>query len=142
MEDLHIHPNITISSEFLTVSYARSSGPGGQHVNKLNTKVTVFLDVEGCPDFNDRQKHILKTVFLGRMDKHGKLRVSSQKYRSQSDNRNAALERLTVLIETALKPKRVRKKTKIPIRAKEKRLKDKKARSAVKQLRSVIPDVE
>jgi ribosome-associated protein len=136
MEDLHIHPGITISSDDLTVSYARSSGPGGQLVNKLNTKVTVFLDVQQCPAFTDRQKKRLKTVFSGRMDKHGKLRVSSQKYRSQSANRNAALQRLTALIETALKPKRVRKKTNIPKRAKEKRLQDKKARSAVKRLRS------
>ena len=136
MEDLFIHPNLVISGDFLRLSYSRSSGPGGQHVNKLNTKVTVFLDVQQCPAFSERQKHTLAHTLAGRMDKEGVLRVSSQQYRSQSANQQAALKRMAELIEKALKPKRIRKKTRIPKRVKENRLRDKKARSALKQLRS------
>jgi ribosome-associated protein len=142
MEDLIIHPNITIDSSYLSVSYSRSSGPGGQHVNKLNTKVTVFLDVRNCPAFNERQKNTLENAFPGRMDKHGVLRVSSQRFRSQAANQNAALERLASLIEAALKPKRIRKKTKIPKYVKEKRIRDKKFKSAIKKLRSKMPDLD
>ena len=136
MEDLYIHPNIHIESTWLNVVCSRSSGPGGQHVNKLNTKVTIFLDVRQCPAFNERQKHILLNSLSGRINKEGVLRVSSQQYRSQAANLQAALKRMTELIEKALKPRRVRKKTHIPKRAKEKRLRDKKARSTVKKLRS------
>ena len=136
MEDLYIHPNIHINSTYLNVVCSRSSGPGGQHVNKLNTKVTIFLNVRQCPAFSERQKHILNHSLGGRMDKQGVLRVSSQRYRSQSANLQNALKRMADLIQKALKPKRLRKKTNIPRRAKEKRLHNKKARSAVKKLRS------
>lgn len=142
MENLHIHPNINIDSAYLNVSYSRSSGPGGQHVNKLNTKVTVYLDVRQCPAFSDRQKHLLENALSGRTDKQGVLRVSSQRFRSQAANQNAALERMTELIEDALKPRRIRKKTRLPKRAKEKRLQEKKNRSAIKRFRSMKPEME
>jgi ribosome-associated protein len=118
------------------VSHSRSSGPGGQHVNKLNTRVSIFLDVRRCPCFSDTQKRILSTVLKNRMDKQGIFQVSSQQYRSQIANRDAALRRMAELITAALKPKRKRKKTRIPKRTIEKRLQDKKARSKTKQLRS------
>ena len=142
MEDLYIHPNIIIDSAYLSVSYSRSSGPGGQHVNKLNTKVTLFLDIRNCSAFTEHQKQTLEKAFPGRIDKQGVLRVSSQRFRSQAANQNAALERMASLIETALKPKRIRKKTKIPRRVKEKRLQEKKNKSAIKRMRSEKPDLE
>ena len=136
MEDLYIHPNILIDSTYLNVVFSRSSGPGGQHVNKLNTKVTLFLNVRECPAFSDSQKHILLNTLSGRMDKKGVLRVSSQQYRSQTANMQAAATRMAELIAHALRPKRVRKKTHIPQRARENRLQEKKNRSALKKLRS------
>jgi ribosome-associated protein len=141
MEDLVIHPNIHIDSAQLKVVYSRSSGPGGQHVNKLNTKVTIFLDVQKCPDFSERQKHAIKNSLFGRMNKRGVLRVSSQQYRSQTANLQAAFKRMAELIEHALKPKRIRKKTHVPKRAIEKRLRDKKTRSVLKKLRSGRQDI-
>jgi ribosome-associated protein len=136
MEDLYINPKIIIPSDCFHVSYSRSSGPGGQHVNKLNTRVSIFLDVRQCPCFSDAQKRTLSTVLKNRMDKQGVLQVSSQRHRSQAANRDAALRRMAELIAAALKPKRRRKKTRIPRRTIEKRLQDKKARSKIKQLRS------
>ncbi len=70
------------------------------------------------------------------MDKQGVLQVSSQQYRSQTANRDVALRRMAELVAAALKPKRRRKKTRIPKKTIEKRLDDKKARSKTKQLRS------
>ncbi|MDH4202846.1 MAG: alternative ribosome rescue aminoacyl-tRNA hydrolase ArfB [Phycisphaerae bacterium] len=142
MEDLYINPRITIPSDCFTVSYSRSSGPGGQHVNKLNTRVSVFLDIRHCPCFSERQKQTLAVALKGRIDKQGVLQVSSQQSRSQAANRNAALQRMAELIGQALKPKRTRKKTHVPKRAVEKRLSDKKSRSNIKRLRSEKPQEE
>ena len=142
MEDLYINPKITIPSDCLCASYSRSSGPGGQHVNKLNTRVSIFLDVFACPSLSDAQKQTLMTVLKNRMDKRGTLQVSSQQYRSQVANRDAALRRLAELIAAAPKPKRKRKKTRIPRRAVQKRLQDKKARSKTKNLRSERTNTE
>lgn len=142
MEDLYINPKITIPSECLTVSYSRSSGPGGQHVNKLNTRVSIFLNIQDCPCFSERQKHTLTIALKGRIDKQGVLQISSQEFRSQIANRNAALKRMAGLIDHAIKPKRIRKKTHVPKRAVEKRLQDKKCRSKLKQIRSERPQDE
>jgi ribosome-associated protein len=142
MEDLYINPKITIPSEYLTFSYSRSSGPGGQHVNKLNTRVSVFLDIRNCPCFSEQQKHKLTAALKGRVDKHGVLQVSSQRSRSQAGNRNAALQRMTELIGQTLKPKRTRKEMHVPKRAIEKRLNDKKSRSNIKRFRSEKPQEE
>lgn len=142
MEDLYINPKITLPSDCFVVSHSRSSGPGGQHVNKLNTRVSIFLDVRECPYFSEAQKRILFTILKNRMDKRGVLQVSSQQNRSQAANRDAALRRMGELIAAALKPKPRRKKTRIPKRAIEKRLEDKKARSKTKQLRSSRREIE
>lgn len=142
MEDLYINPRITIPSDCFTVSYSRSSGPGGQHVNKLNTRVSVFLDIRNCPCFSERQKQTLTVALKGRVDKQGVFQVSSQQSRSQAANRNAALQRMAELIGQALKPKRTRKKTHVPKRAVEKRLNDKKSRSSIKRFRSEKPQEE
>lgn len=142
MEDLFVNSKITIPAEYLTVSYSRSSGPGGQHVNKLNTRVSVFWDIQNCPCFSVQQKQRLTAGLKGRIDKQGVLQVSSQRYRSQITNRNAALQRMAELIADAIKPKPVRKRTKIPKSAVEKRLQEKKSRGKRKQLRSEKPPVE
>lgn len=142
MEDLYINPKITIPSDCLTVSYSRSSGPGGQQVNKLNTRVSIFLDIRNCPYFSVQQKQRLTAGLKGRIDKEGVLQVSSQEFRSQMANRNAALQRMAALIAHAIKPKPVRKKTKVPKKAIEKRLHEKKDRAKLKQLRSAKPPVE
>lgn len=142
MEDLVVNSRITIPSEYLTILYSRSSGPGGQHVNKLNTRVSVFLDIQNCPCFSERQKHALAVALKGRLDKQGVLQVSSQQFRSQAANRNAAFQRMAEMINRAVKPKRIRKKTNIPKRAVEKRLQDKRKHARVKQLRSEKPQAE
>lgn len=139
MEDLYINPKITIPSEYLTFLYSRSSGPGGQHVNKLNTRASVFLDILNCPYFSERQKNMLAITLKGRIDKQGVLQISSQQSRSQAANRNTALQRMAQLIDQAIKPKRVRKKTHVPKRAVEKRLNEKKNRSNIKRFRYEKP---
>jgi ribosome-associated protein len=139
MESIPINPTVSIPQSLLTFAFSRSSGPGGQNVNKLNTRVSVSLDIDNCPVLSDAQKHQIRRKLRGRIDKQGKLQVVCQEYRSQHANRNAAVQRLTVLLAEALKPVNVRKKTKPSKGAVEKRLREKKRRSQQKKLRSEDP---
>jgi ribosome-associated protein len=132
---IEIADNTFVSEDELKFTTSRSGGPGGQNVNKLNTRVTVLFDMAGSPSLSDAQKQQIRRALPNRIDKQGVLRVVSQKYRSQEANRQAALERLRQLLREALTPKTVRKKTKLPHAAKERRLRKKKQRSALKRWR-------
>jgi len=98
--------------------------------------VTLFFDVANCQTLSDAQKRRILARLASRANKKGVLRVVSQKFRTQRANRLAATERLRQLLAEALKRPRVRKKTRIPRSAHEKRLKEKKQRGALKRLRS------
>jgi ribosome-associated protein len=119
----------------LVFKASRSSGPGGQNVNKLNTRVTVLLDVAGSPSLSEQQKQQILSRLAGRVDKDGVLHVTAQKHRSQEANRRAAVERLQQLVQAALQPVPVRRKTKVPVAARERRLQEKKQRSDRKRQR-------
>jgi ribosome-associated protein len=114
---------------------SRSSGPGGQNVNKLNTRVMVLFDVAGSPSLSDQQKQRVLSRLARRIDKEGVLHVAAQKHRSQEANRRAAVERLQQLVQEALQPVPVRRTTKMPVAARERRLQEKKQRSDRKQQR-------
>ena len=115
---------------------SRSSGPGGQNVNKLNTRITVFFNVAECAGFTDSQKKTILKKLATRSNKNGEIRVASQRFRTQVANRKAAVKKLTELIEEALRKRPVRKKTKSPNWADKKRLQDKTRRAQLKQQRT------
>jgi ribosome-associated protein len=128
--------SIDVPEDCLIFKYSRSSGPGGQNVNKVSTKVTLFFDLHGCSAFSDVQKLRIWKNLEGRIGKNGVIKVVSQKYRTQSANRQAAVEQLKQLLARALKKKLIRRKTTVPQWAKQKRLQSKRRRSAIKQLRA------
>ncbi len=134
---IEITDKVLVAEHELVFKTSRSGGPGGQNVNKLNTRVAVLFDVVNSPSLSDEHKQQVRSRLSTRMDKHGVLRVVSQKHRSQEANRQAAVERLQELLQEALKPRPIRKKTKTPAAARENRLKAKKHRSAIKQHRQV-----
>ncbi|MEN6423790.1 MAG: alternative ribosome rescue aminoacyl-tRNA hydrolase ArfB [Phycisphaerales bacterium] len=134
---IEIADKVFIAEGELTFKASRSGGPGGQNVNKLNTRVMVLFDVAGSPCLTEEHKQRIRSRLSTRMDKQGVLRIVSQKHRSQDANRQAAMERLRELLREALKSQSIRKKTKAPAGAKEKRLKAKKHRSDVKRHRQV-----
>ena len=136
MDSLFINQKLSIPESLLTFTFSRSSGPGGQNVNKLNTRVCVSLDVANCPCLSDAQKQKIGRSLKGRIDKQGILQVVCQEYRSQHANRNAATGRLAKLVADALKPVKMRKATKVPKAVVEKRLREKKQRSLLKKQRS------
>ena len=133
---IEIGDGIFVSEDEFGWRFSRSSGPGGQNVNKVSTRVTLFFNVAECPALNDAQKKRILTKLRTRTDKNGQLRVISQKHRTQAANRSAAIEKLAELITKALVRKKPRKKTKIPYASKQKRLGEKKRRGMLKQYRS------
>ena len=133
---IKIKDGIEISSEDIAFRFSRSSGPGGQNVNKVNTRVTVLFDAANCQSLSAFQKKRILGRLATRASKNGVIRVVSQRYRTQNANRQAALERLGELLNQALKKETVRKKTKVPMRVKRRRLEEKKRRSLLKQQRA------
>jgi ribosome-associated protein len=133
---IEITKDIFIDEGRLVFKTSRSSGPGGQNVNKVNTRVTLLFDVAGCEGLSDIQKQRILSRLSTRADKNGIIRVVSQKFRTQKANRRAAVERLQQLLKEALKTKPVRKKTKVPERARLRRLEEKKRRSMLKRQRA------
>ena len=127
---------IRIPQEKLQFRFARSSGPGGQNVNKTNTRVTALFDVAGYDGFSQMQKNRIFKRLATRINKDGVLRVICQKYRTQRRNRVVAVERLNELLTTALRLKTVRRKTKPPRWSSEKRLEQKKRRGILKRQRA------
>jgi len=128
--------DIFINEDELIFKVSRSSGPGGQNVNKVNTRVTLFFDVANCGNLSDWQKQRILTRLATRADKNGVLRVVSQKFRTQGANRKAAVERLQELLSDALKTRPIRKKSKVSYAAKQRRLEGKRRRSLLKRQRS------
>jgi len=114
---------------------SRSGGPGGQNINKLNTRVAVLLDVGRCVNLSDAQRHRILAGLASRADKNGVIRVVCQKHRTQRANRTAALERLQRLVADALKTRPMRIDTEVPYAARQKRLDQKRQRSLLKQQR-------
>jgi len=133
---IEITDGVFISEDELVFKASRSGGPGGQNVNKVNTRITLFFDVTECEVLSDIQKRRILDRLSTRADKNGIIRVVSQKFRTQKANRRAALGRLQELLREAVKTKPVRKKTKVPERARLRRLEEKKRRSMLKRQRA------
>jgi len=119
----------------LTYRTSRSSGAGGQHVNKTETKVELLFDVMGSAGLSDEEKEFVKSKLASRISDEGLLAVSSQKSRSQLDNKDNAIEKLNHLLVKALTPVAKRIRTKPDKGAIEERLAEKKMQAEKKLAR-------
>lgn len=137
-----INERISIPEEELTFTASRSGGPGGQHVNKVSSKITLWFDLVNSPSLSPDDKELIASRLGNRIDKDGILRVVSQSTRSQLSNRELAVERFVELLQAALKREPPRKKTRASKAAKERRLEEKKQRSRIKRERSRSMPVE
>jgi ribosome-associated protein len=135
---IRLTDNLVISDADIVYKFSRSAGPGGQNVNKLNTRVTLLFNVAASRGLTDKQKHLLLTRLSGRITSDGFLKVVSQRHRTQQANRKAAQNRLADLLETALRDIPVRKQTGVPHGEKRKRLLRKRRRGEIKQLRKPV----
>jgi ribosome-associated protein len=132
---IQITPTIAIDDEEIELSFVRSSGPGGQNVNKVATAVQLRFDVRRSPSLpNDVAIRLMKLAG-SRLTKDGVLVLTAQSHRLQGDNRAEAIERLTDLLrQAAQKPKR-RVATRPTAGSKARRLEGKAKRAGVKTLR-------
>jgi len=136
--ELRITDGLVIDDAELEFEFARSGGPGGQNVNKVETKVTVRWDVRHSPSLEPGQRARLETELANRITKDGVLRVTSQRYRTREANRSAAVDRLVDIVADALVERTPRKRSRTPARAKRRRLEAKRRRSEKKALRGPV----
>lgn len=134
MRDLDLGSGIVVPAEALRAVTSRSGGPGGQNVNKVETRVTIEVDLDSLP-LDETQKERVRRRLASRINRLGVLRVTSQVDRTQSGNRDRALLRMEELLRESLQEEKVRRKTRVPKGVKEKRLEEKKRRAQKKLLR-------
>ena len=119
----------------LQYTATKSGGPGGQHVNKVNTSVELRFNVSKSTVLDDKQKQIALHKLQNRINTEGELILVSRSARSQWQNKTKVREKFFELIEKALRPAKKRKKTKPTAASRKKRLENKKKRSQKKELR-------
>ncbi len=134
--DLPIKNGIIIPGHELEITASRSGGPGGQHVNKTSTRISVRWNVQDTTALNATQKERVLKNLASELTLHGDILVHQSESRSQHRNKERALELLADKIRKALRVPKKRKKSRVPRAIKEARLKKKKKRSSLKKLRS------
>jgi ribosome-associated protein len=136
---IQITPSLSIDERELTESFIRSSGPGGQNVNKLSTAVELRFDAARSPAIDPNLLARLRRLAGRRMNEDGVLIIKAQGSRKQERNRAEALARLVDLIRRAAVPPKPRRATKPTLASKHRRLNAKTRRSAIKRLRTSRP---
>lgn len=132
---LEITPSVSIDENEIRIDFVRSSGPGGQNVNKVSTAAQLRFDVAHTPSLSDEVKERLVKLAGSRMTTEGVLVIEAHQYRTQEQNRADALLRLTDLIREAARKPRPRKKTRPHAGAVAERLDQKKQRGEIKRIR-------
>jgi len=139
-EILIVNHELSIPLAELSFRFSRSSGPGGQHVQKSSTRVEVLFDVGGSPSLSDAQREMIQERLAGHLDSAGVLHLVAQSERSQLRNREEAIARLQTMLAAALKRRKVRRATRPTTASRERRLQAKRRRSMIKQTRRSMPD--
>lgn len=125
-----------IEKEFVFKT-SRSSGAGGQNVNKVETKVELYFDILNSSFLNNEQKNLILGKLKNRINKESILILTSETERTQPGNKKIVIKKFFQLVENSLKKQKKRISTKPSKSSKEKRLKKKKIRSEFKKLRKV-----
>ena len=134
LRELDLGPGLRLPAELLSVRFSRSGGPGGQNVNKVESKVDLRLDLEGARAFlGDARVARIAERLAARLDGNGLLRVVSSEYREQSRNLEGALARMEAMIRNALVVARSRRPTRPTHGSRERRLRHKRIRGEIKR---------
>lgn len=139
---IEIVDGLGIPDEEVSFVTSRSGGPGGQNVNKLETRVTLRFDLAASPSLTEEQKTRLRERLATRITRAGILHVTSQKHRTQAENREASVARFAELLREGLREEAPRKATKVPKAAKRRRIESKRRRGLRKKERTARAELE
>ena len=129
---IDLAPGVKIAESALRFQYARSRGPGGQNVNKVNTKAELWAPLSAIWGLIPRAVERLRDIAGKRLTSEGEIHIAADTERSQEQNRQAVLERLRAMIRTAVHEPKVRRKSKPSRAAKRRRVESKRHRGQIK----------
>ena len=137
---IYISDTITLDDNDIQLDFIRASGPGGQNVNKVSSAVQLRFDTAGCEALSDLIRQRLKKIAGKRMTADGTLIIKAQRYRSQEQNRQDAIDRLVAMITKAIEVPKLRRPTRPSKASNQRRLTAKRQRSDLKRHRRRVRD--
>ena len=135
---MKINNSIHLDPSEMTEKFVRSSGPGGQHINKVDTKVELRFFAERSPNLSETIKHRLKVIAGNKWTLKGEIIITAERYRSQARNRELAKSKLVTLILKALEKPVNRLKTQPSKAVRLRRSNEKQNRSKIKAMRAIV----
>lgn len=135
---IRITDNITLDEQEIQIDFIRAAGPGGQNVNKVATAAQLRFDLENSPSLPAGVKARARQLAGARLTADGWIVITARQFRSQNQNREAAINRLVALLQRAALPPKTRRPTQVSAAERARRLEEKRRRSAQKRTRRPV----
>ena len=133
--------DITNLQRWMKVKFSRSPKPGGQNVNKVNSRVTLLFDFENCDHLSEAQRRKIRRRFSTRLARDGRLQIIRHRHRAQTQNRRAAEDQLEKLLREVMVHEKVRKATRPTLASVRRRIDNKRRQGLLKKQRRAATDV-